>query len=122
MPITMWWHRCIGAELISEGLADEIAAEVVKGIDERFEAIRPKGGQMSVVMGAGASGILLHEAMGHSFEADFNRKGQSIFSDRLGSQVCPKGINVVDDGTLAGNRGAGNSHRVHLPYRPAQRR
>lgn len=98
----------IGAELISEGLADEIAAEVVKGIDERFEAIRPKGGQMSVVMGAGASGILLHEAMGHSFEADFNRKGQSIFSDRLGSQVCPKGINVVDDGTLAGNRGAGN--------------
>ena len=98
----------IGAELISEKLADEIAEEVVKGIDERFTAIRPKGGQMSVVMGAGASGILLHEAMGHTFEADFNRKGQSIFSDKLGKQVCPKGINVVDDGTLAGNRGAGN--------------
>ena len=98
----------IGAELISEKLADEIAEEVVNGIDERFTAIRPKGGQMSVVMGAGASGILLHEAMGHTFEADFNRKGQSIFSDKLGKQVCPKGINVVDDGTLAGNRGAGN--------------
>ena len=45
---------------------------------------RPKGGRMPVVMGAGASGILLHEAMGHAFEADFNRKGQSIFSDRMG--------------------------------------
>ena len=50
----------IGAELIGDSLAEELAREVVKGIDERFEAIRPKGGQMSVVMGAGASGILLH--------------------------------------------------------------
>ena len=98
----------IGAEFICSSLAEEMAEEVVKGIDERFTAIRPKGGQMSVVMGAGASGILLHEAMGHTFEADFNRKNQSIFSDKLGKQVCPKGVNVVDDGTLAGNRGAGN--------------
>lgn len=98
----------IGAELISDALADELAEEAVKGIDERFEAIRPKGGQMSVVMGAGASGILLHEAMGHAFEADFNRKGQSIFSDKMGKQVCPKGINVVDDGTVMYNRGSGN--------------
>ena len=98
----------IGAELIGPALMDEIAADAVKGIDERFEAIRPKGGQMSVVMGAGASGILLHEAMGHAFEADFNRKGQSIFSDKLGKQVCPKEVNVVDDGMLAFNRGSGN--------------
>ena len=97
-----------GAELISENLIREIADEVTKGIDERFAAIRPIGGQMSVVMGAGASGILLHEAMGHAFEADFNRKGQSIFSDKMGRQVCPKGVNVVDDGTIAGNRGACN--------------
>jgi TldD protein len=61
---------------------------------------------MSVVMGAGASGILLHEAMGHAFEADFNRKGQSIFADKMGTQVCPKGVNVVDDATITGNRGA----------------
>ena len=98
----------IGAELITESLADELAKEVVKGIDARFEAIRPKGGQMNVVMGAGASGILLHEAMGHAFEADFNRKGQSIFSDKMGRQVCPKGVNVVDDGTVMFNRGSGN--------------
>lgn len=96
----------MGAELISPALIDEIAAEAVKGIDERFEAIRPKGGQMSVVMGAGPSGVLLHEAMGHAFEADFNRKGQSIFSEKMGTRVCPKGVNVVDDGTLMNNRGA----------------
>ena len=86
----------------------ELADEIVRGIDARFEARRPKGGQMSVVMGAGASGILLHEAMGHAFEADFNRKGQSIFSDRMGQRICPAGINVVDDGTVAFNRGSGN--------------
>ena len=96
----------MGAELISPALIEEIAAEAVKGIDERFEAIRPKGGQMSVVMGAGPSGVLLHEAMGHAFEADFNRKGQSIFSEKMGTRVCPKGVNVVDDGTLTNNRGA----------------
>ena len=105
----------IGAELISDALADELAEEAVKGIDERFEAIRPKGGQMSVVMGAGASGILLHEAMGHAFEADFNRKGQSIFSDKMGQQVCPKGINVVDDGTVMYNRGSGNYDDEGVP-------
>lgn len=97
-----------GAELIGRELVEELAQGVTEGIDARFEAVRPKGGQMSVVMGAGASGILLHEAMGHAFEADFNRKGQSIFSDKMGMQVCPKGINIVDDGTIPFNRGSGN--------------
>lgn len=105
----------MGAELISPALLKELADEVVKGIDERFEAIRPKGGQMSVVMGAGASGILLHEAMGHAFEADFNRKGQSIFSDKMGKQVCPAGVSVVDDGTVAYNRGSGNYDDEGVP-------
>ena len=105
----------IGAELISDALLNEIAEDAVKGIDDRFSAIRPKGGQMSVVMGAGASGILLHEAMGHAFEADFNRKGQSIFSDKLGQQVCPAGVNVVDDGTVAFNRGSGNYDDEGVP-------
>lgn len=97
-----------GPEMISEELLEELAQETVSGIDARFEAKRPKGGSMSVVMGAGASGILLHEAMGHSFEADFNRKGQSVFAEMLGKQVCGKGINIIDDGTIAGNRGACN--------------
>jgi len=99
--------RC-GAEMLSDALVEEMAAEVVKGIDDRFAAKRPKGGQMPVVMGAGASGILLHEAMGHAFEADFNRKGTSIFADKMGKQICPKGIQIIDDGTLAGNRGSLN--------------
>ena len=104
-----------GAELISDSLANELAEEVTKGIDQRFEAIRPKGGQMSVVMGAGASGILLHEAMGHAFEADFNRKGQSIFADKMGQQICPKGVNVVDDATVGNNRGACNIDDEGVP-------
>ena len=94
--------------MICDELRHEIAQEIVKGIDERFAAVRPKGGKMNVVMGAGASGILLHEAMGHAFEADFNRKGQSIFSGKIGSKVCPENVSVVDDGTLAYNRGSGN--------------
>lgn len=105
----------IGAELIGRALIDELADEVVKDIDARFEAKRPKGGKMSVVMGAGASGILLHEAMGHAFEADFNRKGQSIFSEMMGKRICPEGINIVDDGTVANNRGAGNYDDEGVP-------
>lgn len=105
----------IGAELISDALIDELSTEIVRDMDARFEAVRPKGGQMSVVMGAGASGILLHEAMGHAFEADFNRKGQSIFSDKMGKRVCPPGVNVVDDGTLMNNRGSGNYDDEGVP-------
>ena len=104
-----------GVEMLSDGLVTEMAEQAVKGIDERFEARRPKGGQMPVVMGAGASGILLHEAMGHAFEADFNRKGTSIFSDKMGQQVCPKGIQIIDDGTLKGNRGALNFDDEGVP-------
>ena len=97
-----------GSEMLTDDLLEEIAGEAVAGIDERFAARRPKGGQMAVVMGAGASGILLHEAMGHAFEADFNRKGQSIFSGRIGERVCSEEISILDDGTLNGNRGAVN--------------
>ncbi len=95
-----------GEEMIGPGLLEDLAGRAVEGMDERFAARRPKGGQMPVVMGAGASGILLHEAMGHAFEADFNRKGQSIFSDRMGQRICAKGINIIDDGTISANRGA----------------
>ena len=104
-----------GAEMLTEALAQEMAADVVKGIDDRFAAKRPKGGQMPVVMGAGASGILLHEAMGHAFEADFNRKGTSIFADKMGQQICPKGIQIIDDGTLRGNRGSLNFDDEGIP-------
>lgn len=63
---------------------------------------------MPVVMGSGGSGILLHEAIGHAFEADFNRKDISIFSSQLNKKVCNEHINVVDDGTIPFNRGSVN--------------
>ena len=97
-----------GTEMLTESLLDEMADSIVSGIDDRFAAKRPKGGQMPVVMGAGASGILLHEAMGHAFEADFNRKGQSVFSEKMGQKICDENISIVDDGTIPFNRGAIN--------------
>ena len=105
----------MGAEMISEEVLEDLVSRAVEGMDARFEARRPKGGQMSVVMGAGASGILLHEAMGHAFEADFNRKGQSVFSDKMGRRVCRPGINILDDGTLPASRGACNFDDEGVP-------
>lgn len=104
-----------GSEMLSPGLFKDLADRAVAGLDERFAAKRPKGGRMKVVMAAGASGILLHEAMGHAFEADFNRKGQSVFCDRMGQRICKKGINILDDGTLTGNRGACNFDDEGVP-------
>ena len=105
----------MGVEMITDDLLEEIASHIVKDLDARFEAKRPKGGTMKVVMGAGASGILLHEAMGHAFEADFIRKRQSIFTDSLGQRVCPKGITIVDDGTIRFNRGSLNFDDEGVP-------
>ena len=87
---------------------DTLAREAVDKTSILFKAVKPKGGEMPVVMGAGGSGILLHEAIGHAFEADFNRKRTSIFCDLFGKKVCNEHINVVDDGTIAFNRGAVN--------------
>ena len=105
----------MGAEMIGEEVLEDLVSRAVDGMDARFEARRPKGGQMPVVMGAGASGILLHEAMGHAFEADFNRKGQSIFSDKMGQRICRPGINILDDGTLPASRGALNVDDEGVP-------
>jgi TldD protein len=63
-------------------------------------------GEMTVVLGPGWPGILLHEAVGHGLEGDFNRKGSSTFSGRIGERVAAKGVTVVDDGTIAHRRGS----------------
>ena len=97
-----------GFEFMTDDIVDIIAREAVDKTAILFKAVKPKGGEMPVVMGAGGSGILLHEAIGHAFEADFNRKRTSIFCDLLGKKVCDEHINVVDDGTIAFNRGAVN--------------
>lgn len=93
---------------LSDAVIEEIAQEAVKNTAIMFDAVKPKGGELPVVMAAGGSGILLHEAIGHAFEADFNRKNTSIFSDKLGKMVCDKNINVVDNGTIDFDRGSIN--------------
>jgi TldD protein len=97
-----------GFEFLTDDLVEEIAKETVDRTSIMFKAKKPKGGEMPVVLGAGGSGIFLHEAIGHAFEADFNRKGISIFSDQLHKKICGDFINVIDDGTIPLNRGSVN--------------
>jgi TldD protein len=98
----------MGAEFLTNELVDELSKEVVAKTSQLFTASKPKAGEMEVVMGAGESGILLHEAIGHAFEADFNRKKTSIFCDKMGQKVAEDFVKIVDDGTLQGKRGAIN--------------
>jgi TldD protein len=93
---------------LTDVLVEEIAQEAVVQTKLMFDAVKPKGGEMPVVMGAGGSGILLHEAIGHAFEADFNRKNTSIFADKFGKTICDKNINVIDSGNLEYNSGSIN--------------
>ncbi len=97
-----------GFEFLSDDMIDVIAREAVENTSILFKAIKPRGGEMPVVMGSGGSGILLHEAIGHAFEADFNRKNISIFSEQLNKKICNEHISVVDDGTIPFNRGSIN--------------
>jgi TldD protein len=87
---------------------DRLIKEAVRRTVLMFEAIVPQGGEMPVVLGAGSSGILLHEAIGHGMEADFNRKGTSTYANRLGKPIAEKFVNVVDDATVQNARGSIN--------------
>ena len=71
-----------------------------------LESVPTPAGEMEVVLGAGWPGVMLHEAVGHGLEGDFNRKGTSIFSGCVGQQVASKGVTVIDDGTIADRRGS----------------
>ncbi|CAN1532632.1 TldD Predicted Zn-dependent proteases and their inactivated homologs [Burkholderiaceae bacterium] len=73
-----------------------------------LDAQAAPAGEMTVVLAAGWPGILLHEAVGHGLEGDFNRKGSSVFTGRIGQRVASKGVTVVDDGTIEGRRGSLN--------------
>ena len=97
------------------GLAYFDDACIGRYVDEAVQAAltnlvaRPApAGEMTVVLGPGWPGILLHEAIGHGLEGDFNRKGSSAFSGRIGQRVAAKGVTVLDDGTLADRRGSLN--------------
>ena len=86
----------------------ELVREAVRAAQVNLEAVPAPAGTMTVVLGPGWPGVLLHEAVGHGLEGDFNRKGTSAFSGRVGQQVASRGVTVVDDGTLATRRGSLN--------------
>lgn len=87
---------------------DKMVGSVIEKTMVLFDAVQPPAGEMPVVMAAGAAGILLHEAIGHGMEADFNRKNVSIYSDKIGKPVANKFVSIVDEGTQDNARGAIN--------------
>ena len=89
---------------ISPGKWQEQAEEALRQALVNLDAISCPAGEMDVVLGAGWNGVLLHEAVGHGLEGDFNRKGTSAFSGRIGERVAAKGVTVFDDGSLPGRR------------------
>ncbi|UOF93917.1 MAG: metalloprotease TldD [Bordetella sp.] len=92
--------------------SDEVLKEYIEhAVHEaiiNLEARAAPAGEMTVVLGAGWPGILLHEAVGHGLEGDFNRKGSSIFSESIGKKVAASGVTVIDNGTLPNRRGSLN--------------
>ncbi len=94
--------------LLESGAAEEIAREAVRQAVTNLEAEAAPAGVMEVVLGNGWPGVLLHEAVGHGLEGDFNRKGTSAFSGRTGESVATPLCTVVDNGTLEGRRGSLN--------------
>ena len=97
-----------GLDYFDDALIAHYVQEAVAQATTNLEARPAPAGEMSVVLGAGWPGVLLHEAVGHGLEGDFNRKGSSAFSGKIGQRVAAKGVTVLDDGTLAGRRGSLN--------------
>jgi TldD protein len=90
----------------TDAVLDSYAKQAVSQALTNLEARPAPAGTMTVVLGPGWPGVLLHEAVGHGLEGDFNRKASSAFSGRLGQRVASPGVTVVDDGTLPGRRGS----------------
>lgn len=93
------------------GYAREAARQALVNL----EAVDAPAGTMTVVLDSGWPGVMLHEAVGHGLEGDFNRKGTSVFSGRVGQRVAAPGVTVVDDGTLEGRRGSLNVDDEGVP-------
>jgi len=97
-----------GFEFYTPDRLGRVVREAVARTTVLFDAGPPPAGEMPVVLAAGSSGILLHEAIGHGMEADFNRKGVSIYADRIGKPIARSFVNIVDDAANPGARGAIN--------------
>ena len=97
-----------GLAYFDDDMVQSYVDEAVTAALTNLEARPAPAGEMSVVLGPGWPGVLLHEAVGHGLEGDFNRKGSSAFSGRIGQRVAAKGVTVLDDGTIADRRGSLN--------------
>ncbi len=125
-PMAMLWAFCVAMQngkvetgsqslsardsmrFFSDANIAKVAHEAADYTTMLFDAIPPPVGEWPVVMAPGVSGILLHEAIGHGMEADFNRKGISIYADRVGKRIAPEFVTIVDDGTNERMRGSIN--------------
>ncbi|MCM3562559.1 metalloprotease TldD [Hydrogenophaga intermedia] len=97
-----------GLAYFDDAMAQSYVDEAVQQALTNLESRPAPAGEMVVVLGSGWPGILLHEAVGHGLEGDFNRKGSSAFAGRIGQRVAAKGVTVLDDGTIADRRGSLN--------------
>ncbi|KAA3612389.1 MAG: TldD/PmbA family protein [Calditrichaeota bacterium] len=97
-----------GIEFFTPANVQRLADEAVSSTVALFDAVKPEAGEMEVVLAAGSSGILLHEAIGHGMEADFNRKDVSVFSDKINKPVAEKFVSIIDDGRNENIRGSIN--------------
>jgi TldD protein len=97
-----------GLGYFSDALLSSYVDHAVAAALTNLESRPAPAGEMSVVLGPGWPGVLLHEAVGHGLEGDFNRKGSSTFAGRIGQRVAAKGVTVLDDGTIADRRGSLN--------------
>jgi TldD protein len=102
---------------LEEKTPEHFAAEAAREAIAMLDAAEAPAGEMTVVLGPGWPGILLHEAVGHGLEADFNRKGVSVFSGRVGQKVASELCTVVDDGTIGSRRGSLNMDDEGQPTR-----
>ncbi|MBV2163330.1 MAG: metalloprotease TldD [Comamonas sp.] len=97
-----------GLAYFDDVLIADYVGEAVRQALTNLDARPAPAGEMTVVLGSGWPGVLLHEAVGHGLEGDFNRKGSSAFSGRIGQRVAAKGVTILDDGTLPDRRGSLN--------------
>ena len=94
------------AGFITEDRWQHACNEAIRQALVNLDSVAAPAGEMDVVLGPGWPGVMLHEAVGHGLEGDFNRKGTSAFAGLMGEEVAAKGVTVIDDGTLAGRRGS----------------
>jgi len=97
-----------GFEYYNDDTMDKLANVAAKRTVTLFDAEQPRAGEYPVVLAPGLSGILLHEAIGHGMEADFNRKGKSVYANRIGQSIAPDFVTIIDDGTNPNERGSLN--------------